>query len=354
MAAPLCAQSFKPKDLGPPPPRPGVLQPAPQSAVPQSLVDRTQALNQIFADYWQEQLKHSPEMASTIGDRRYDDQLTDYSPGAYDAALARGEQFIERLGAIDTTGMSEQDKLSKQLLVNDLVDQQESSNCKPWQTPVTQFSGLQVDLPALVELLRFTSADDYDHYVARLNKVPNAFLQVETDMMLGEQAGQSEPPSVMQKVLAQVNTMVAAKPENTPFALPLKHFPASIPPQQQQQIRADVLTAIRTKVQPAYAHFAKYLSAEYIPRTQKETGTQLGVAAGAADTCSVSSNARNFDAGQMQILQLRGAAEKALGEDFNLSAFRDAVKDSSFLPPDVFEKRIQQWIAQQQKPAAKQ
>jgi uncharacterized protein (DUF885 family) len=354
MTAPLCAQSFKPKDLGPPPPRPGAFQPAPQSAVPQSLADRTQALNQIFADYWQDELRHSPEMASTIGDHRYDDRLTDYSPGAYDAVLARGEQFIERLGAIDTTGMPEQEKLSKQLLVNDLVDQQESSNCEPWQTPVTQFSGIQVDLPALVEMLRFTSADDYDHYIARLNKVPTAFLQIETDMMLGEQVGRTEPQSIMQKVSAQVNALVVAKPEDTPFALPLRRLPANIPPQQQAQIRADVLTAIRTQVQPAYAHFAKYLSAEYIPQIQKETGMQSGVVDGAADACSVSGNARNFDAGQMQILELRGAAEKALGENFNLSAFRDAVKDSSFLPPDVFEKRIQQWIAQQRKPAAKQ
>lgn len=270
--APLYAQSFKPKDLGPPPPRPGVFQPAPQSAVPQSLADRTSALNQIFADYWQDQLKHSPEMASTIGDHRYDDQLTDYSPQAYDQALARGEQFIERLGAIDTTGMGDQEKLSKQLLVNDLVDQQESSVCAPWQTPVNQFSGIQVDLPALVELLRFNSADDYAHYIARLNQVPRVFLQISNDMMLGEQAGRTEPQSIMREVLAQVNTMVAAKPEDTPFAQPLKHFPANIPTQQQAQIRAAVLAAIRTKVLLAYAHFAAFLRADYIPHARTKPG----------------------------------------------------------------------------------
>ncbi|MGC1784055.1 MAG: DUF885 domain-containing protein [Acidobacteriaceae bacterium] len=269
----LHGQSFKPKDLGPPPPNPTMPQSlTSQPQVPQSLEARTQTLNEIFHDYWQDQLKHSPEMASTIGDHHYDDQLTDYSPGAYDAALAHGEQFIERLGAIDTTGMSEQEKLSKQLLVHDLVDQQESSVCEPWQTPVTQFSGIQVDLPALVELLRFASADDYAHYIARLNKVPNAFLQISTDMMLGEQAGRSEPQYIMQKVLAQVNAMAAAKPEDTPFALPLKHFPADIPPQQQAQIRADVLAAIRTKVQPAYYHFAQFLRADYIPHARTQPG----------------------------------------------------------------------------------
>jgi len=258
----LPAQSFKPQDLAPV----GPTQPD------NSLEGRTKALNEIFSDYWQDKLQHDPEMASLLGDHRYDDQLTDYSAQAYNDALARGEKFIERLGAIDTTGMTDQEKLSKQLLVHDLVDQQESSTCEPWQTPVTQFYGPQIDLPGLIDSLRFASADDYDHYVSRLNKIPGVFLTISTDMMLGEQAGRSEPQSIMQKVLAQVNAMTALRPEDTPFALPLRHFPAGISTQQQAQIRASVLTAIRTQVQPAYAHFAKYLSAEYIPHARKEPG----------------------------------------------------------------------------------
>ena len=272
--ASLTAQTFKPQDLAPPPPRPTFSQSQHQQQpqAPQSLEERTAVLNQIFNDYWQDQLKHSPEMASTIGDRRYDDRLSDYSPRAYNEALARGQRFIERLGAIDTAGMSEQETLSKQLLVHDLVDQQESSVCKPWQTPVTQFSGIQVDLPALVEMLPFTSSDDYDHYLARLNKVPATMMQIGTNMMLGEQDGRSEPAYIMQKVLAQVKAMVAAKPEDTPYARPLQHFPAGISPQHQALIRTEVLDAIRTKIQPAYKQFAKYLASDYIPKARKDPG----------------------------------------------------------------------------------
>ncbi len=257
-------QTFKPKDLAPAPQQP-------QNA-PESLEARTQQLNQIFHDYWQDKLKHSPEMASTIGDKRYDDQLSDYSAEAYDDSLARGENFIERLGAIDTAGMSDQEKLSKRLLVYDLVDQQESSVCKPWQTPVNQFSGIQVDLPMLAGMLTFTSAADYDHYVARLNKVPAAILQISTDMMLGEEAGRSEPQSIMEKVLAQVNALATAKPEDTPFASPLQRFPVGISLADRTQIRTTVLTAIRTQVQPAFAHFARYLAAQYIPNARKQPG----------------------------------------------------------------------------------
>ena len=255
------SQSFKAKDLGP----------APQLQT-NTLQDRTAQLNLVFHDYWQDTLKYSPEMASTIGDKRYDDQLSDYSDEAYNDSLSRGERFIERLGAVDTTGMSEQDKLSKSLLVHDLVDQQESSTCEPWQTPITQFSGIQVDLPMLAGMLSFTSADDYAHYIARLNKVPAAILQISTDMLLGQEAGRSEPQFIMQKVLVQVNALATGKPEDSPFASPLQRFPAGMSEQDRAQIRTALLTAIRTQVQPAFGHLAKYLAAQYIPGARKDPG----------------------------------------------------------------------------------
>ncbi len=255
------SQSFKAKDLAP----------APQFQT-NTLQDRTAQLNLIFRDYWQETLKHSPEMASTIGDKRYDDRLSDDSDQAYNESLARGERFIERLGSVDTTGMSDQERLSKRLLVHDLVDQQESSACEPWQAPVTQFSGIQVDLPMLAGILSFTSADDYDHYIARLNKVPGAILQISTDLMLGEEAGRSEPQFIMQKVLVQVNALATGKPEDSPFASPLQRFPSSISSQDRAQIRTALLTAIRTQVQPAFGHLARYLAAQYIPNARKDAG----------------------------------------------------------------------------------
>lgn len=325
------SQIFKPKDLAPAPQR------QPQNAS-ESLEARTQMLDRIFHDYWEDKLKHSPEMASAIGDKRYDNQLSDYSVEAYDESMARGENFIERLGAIDTTGMNEQEKQRKRLLVENLINQQESAVCKPWQTPVNQFSGIQVELPMLAEMVTFTSATDYDSYVARLNKVPAAILQISTDMMLGEEAGRSEPPSVMEKVLAQVNALATAKPEDTPFATPLQRFPAAIAPGDRAQIRTAVLTAIRTQVQPAFAHFARYITAQYIPNARKQPG---------ASTDNGACKLVAYDAASMKILQLRTAAQKALGKDFDLRAFHDEVVKSGILPLNIFEQRIEAWIQQQ-------
>ena len=58
---------------------------------------RAKTLNAIFSDYWEDQLKHEPEFASSIGDNRYNDQLRDYSVQAYNESLSRGRGFLTRL-----------------------------------------------------------------------------------------------------------------------------------------------------------------------------------------------------------------------------------------------------------------
>jgi hypothetical protein len=58
-------------------------------AAPTSLEDRRKALNDVFHDYWEDQLKINPEFASSIGDLRYNDQISDYSVTAINSPIRR-------------------------------------------------------------------------------------------------------------------------------------------------------------------------------------------------------------------------------------------------------------------------
>jgi uncharacterized protein (DUF885 family) len=244
----------------------------PASMLSSTLAQREKALNAVFSDYWEQQLKDSPEFASTLGDKRYDDQLSDHSAAGYNTHLEHDRAFLDRLGAIDAAGLPAQEQLSKDLLVRKLVDEQEEARFKPWEMPVSQFGGLHLDLPQLVPQLSFDTADDYDHYVSRLGKVPTAFAQITDAIMTGMDDNRVPPKYLLEKVLVQVNTLAQQKPEDSPFALPLKKFPASISQAQQAEIRQQVLKAIAMQVLPAYARFGKFLSAQYIPHGRTEPG----------------------------------------------------------------------------------
>jgi len=254
---------------------PGVLhasQITPGAAQNLPLRNRLKTLNAIFSDYWEDRLKHDPEFASSIGDSRYNDQLSDYSVEAYNDSLARGRAFLNRLGEVDTTGMSDQEQLSKEVLVRQLIENQEAARFKPWEMPVTQFEGLQIDLPQLVPQLTFTSAKDYDDYIARLKKVPLAFQQTTDDMSIGMDDHREPPAYLMEKVLVQVNAIANEKPEDGPFALPVQKFPASVSAEQQARIKQELFAVIARQVAPAYLRFGKFLKSQYIPNGRSDPG----------------------------------------------------------------------------------
>jgi len=59
------------------------------------------AFQKIAHDYVEQYLRANPEQATELGDHRFDDQLTDYSPEARAKDLAAQKEFRDKLNAID-------------------------------------------------------------------------------------------------------------------------------------------------------------------------------------------------------------------------------------------------------------
>jgi len=241
-------------------------------ATPAAVEANRKAADQLYKDYWEDLLKHDPEMASSLNDKRYNDQITDYSVRAYHEALAREQDFLMKLAAIDDTGFTDQEKISRELLMRRLGQDEEASEFKPWEMPVTQMDGIHTTYPQLAAQLSFTTVKDYDDWIARLHLIPTAFDQVTTNMSIGIDDHRVPPKYLLEKVLVQVEQLAAQKPEESPLSLPLKKFPASIKPAEQERIKADMLDAIQKEVLPAYKRFGRFLEVSYIPAGRAEPG----------------------------------------------------------------------------------
>jgi len=241
-------------------------------AAPASLEDRRKALNDLFHEYWDANLENSPEFASTLGDNRFNDKISDFSVKSQNQWLAREQTFLFRLAAIDPAGFTGQEQLSRELLLREFADDEEAAGFKEWEMPVNQVGGIQNDFPELVDELSFKTVKDYDDWIARLHAIPNAFSQVMTNMSIGMDDGRVPPKYIMEKVMEQVTQMAAQKPEDSPLALPLKKFPAAVPAPEQERIKTDMLAAIGKEVLPAYLRFARFLEASYVPAGRTDPG----------------------------------------------------------------------------------
>jgi uncharacterized protein (DUF885 family) len=247
------------------------LSPATQTA-PVTLEDRRKALNDLFHDYWEDYLKHNPEFASSIGDTRWNDEITDYSVQAVNDGLARERKFLLRLAAIDPSGFTDDEKVSQELLIRQFEEDDEAADFKEWEMPVNQMDGVYRDFPEVAALLSFTTVKDYDDWIARLHKMPIAFEQETTNMSLGMQDGRVPPKYLLEKALEQVKTLANQKPEDTPFAAPLKKFPAGVSAAEQARIKQETLDAIGKDVLPAYLRFARFMEVTYVPAGRAEPG----------------------------------------------------------------------------------
>ena len=244
----------------------------PQKAPASSVEDRRKALDGLFQQYWDDRLEHDPEFASTIGDKRWNDKISDYSAQAENERVAREQNLMLKLAAIDPDGFTDAEKTSREMLLRRFVDDEEGVDFKQWEMPVNQMGGIYAEYPQLVAQLSFTEVKDYDDWIARLRAIPTAFDQVTTNMSIGIEDHRVPPKYLLEKTLDQVNQLANQKPEDSPLASPLKKFPASIPAAEQERIKQEMLSVITHKVLPAYLRFARFMEVTYIPAGRTEPG----------------------------------------------------------------------------------
>ena len=239
---------------------------------PPDLDARRKALNDLLAERWEYTMRTDPVWASILGDKRWNDKLEDFSQEFIDKDIEESKRFLARIEPLDTSGFPQQEVLNKALMVRDLKLDLEEARFKPWEMPVSQFSGLHINLPDLVTVLSFASVKDYEDFIARLKAMPRLFDQTQAQMRKGIADGLMKPRMLLEKVAQQANAIATEAPEKTPFAQAFRNFPKSISEADQKRLSEQGLAAIRDAVLPAYVKFTAFVRDEYAPKGRTEPG----------------------------------------------------------------------------------
>ena len=233
---------------------------------------RRKQLNDLLAEQWEYVLRTNPEFASILGDKRYNDQVSDFSQKAIDEDLAKTKEFLTRFEAVDTSGFPEQEALNKTLMVRQLKETLENAHFKGWEMPVNQISGIHLQAPQLALYLPFTSVKDYEDYITRLKKFPTLIDQHIIQMRKGMSDGLMPPKFLLEKVVTQAEGIGSQQPDKSPFAQPLAKFPKEISEAERKRLSESLLAVIRDSVNASYLKFAKFVKDEYAPKGRMEPG----------------------------------------------------------------------------------
>jgi len=229
--------------------------------------------NALFDEYWEWTLLESPEFATYVGDRRYQDRLRDESAAAVARRKAFYAEFRSRLAGIDAQQLPAQTRTSLQVLryrLDRFAALNRHYGTLPFGindgwAPITQMDGIHLALPQLASVARFDTVRDYEAYLKRLGAVPASIVNLMARMETAMAAGWVPAKAAIRNVPRQLDVQLPDDPTQSPEYKPFKSFPADIPAAEQQRLVSAGREVIRDKVIPAFRSLKDFYERRYLP-----------------------------------------------------------------------------------------
>jgi len=239
---------------------------------PPTLGARRKELNQLLAEEWEYELRESPELATLLGDYRYNDRWSDFSLAHTQREKEDLEHWVARFAAIDTTGFPEQEKLNQVLIVRNLKERIEAIELKTYETPIDQQDGTHLQFAEALTIIPFNTTRQYEDYLARLHALPHALDQITGILQQGVKDKLLPPRSLLEKTVTQCNDIAAPAGEANTFAQPVAHFPVAVPAADRKRLHDAIVAAVDNEVRPAYRKLSHYLARDYAPNGRTQEG----------------------------------------------------------------------------------
>ena len=236
-----------------------------------SYADSTSEFAALLDEHWEWSLANHPVMASMIGERRYNDQWSDMTPGAIEMRHKDTREFLRRAYAIDRNALSESDQLNYELFRRQLQDDVDQHQFKDYLMPFSHRGGIQ-NLENLTNQLRLVTVEDFENWLSRIEQIE---VLIDREIALAEQgrrSGYMPPKILMQRIPNQLALQVVDDASDSPLFEAFEKLPESFSAADRERLRAAAIDAIEDKVLPAYKKLERYFNNRYLPAARDTIG----------------------------------------------------------------------------------
>ena len=229
-------------------------------------------LEQLYEDYWQDNLKLNPINATFIGDNRYNDQMPNFFTAQYrQQTHDLNQKWLDKALALDGSSLDGPARISYDIFVRQQKLALESEKFPTWMLPIDQFSSFASFLPMLgsgTSAQPFATVADYDNWLKRGAAVPAIFDQSIANMREGMKAGVVQPKVLMNKVLPQLDAIIKADPTQTTFWGPIANMPKDFSEADKKRLTEAYRVMIADGLMPAYKRLRTFIADEYLPASR--------------------------------------------------------------------------------------
>ncbi len=224
---------------------------------------------------WEQTLKRSPILATSLGDSRYNDQMPDTTSAAWRAeSKVHLESQLKALKAFKREALDAKDKLSLAIMQRNLEEGLAGTRFPDWMQPLNQFGstpGFLAQLGSGRSIQPFKTTKDYEDWMKRLGRAVPIFDGMIANMRTGMAKGVTQPRPVMEKVIPQLAALIKDEPEQTLFWSPFKSFPDAVPAADRERLSAQMRVLLKDQVIPAYKRLHAFVRDEYLAKSRTST-----------------------------------------------------------------------------------
>ena len=238
--------------------------------------DRAAELDKVYGDFWEENLRLHPQLATYAGDPRYNGELPNYLSAEFQEQDRAFEQkYLDRARAIGAEGLTGQDRLSFDVFTLNRESALEDAKFPSRLLPLNQFRNLANNFAQAgsgTGAQPFVTVKDYDDWLRRAARIPVLFEQAMVNMREGIQAGIVEPRVLMEKVLPQLDANIVDDVEKSTFWAPVTNMPKEFGAADRERLTTAFRNVIGTQLTPAYRKLRSFVAEEYLPKTRDTFG----------------------------------------------------------------------------------
>ncbi len=233
----------------------------------------------LFADYWSEQMRLSPLVATFYGERGHDAELDDNGPSGRAARKAAAEALLKRARLVDRKGLSPEDRLSVDVMKDMLEDELAGLALPYFEMEIDHMDGGQSWIPTVIQTSQpMKTAEDADALEKRLKAVPEWFRRHRENVAAGLKTGRVAARVPVEKLIRQLDEMTAVAVSSSPYADACARLPEPLRAERTPRL----LKIVSEEIYPALSAYSAWLKSDYLPKARTGNIGLSGVPGGRA------------------------------------------------------------------------
>lgn len=233
----------------------------------------------VLDNYYEQRLKLFPVEATLQGDNRYNDQFPNDISQAF---LAETKTFytstLDKLKGFDREKLSEEDKISYDILKREMELQLEQYPFHQEEIPFNQFTGNTLGFGQLGSgegAQPFKTVKDYDDWLKRVSAFSVWGDTAIVNFRRGIATGRVLPKSLVLKMIPQMTDLVVSDPTKSLFYGPINKLPASFSAADKERLTTAYKKAISEQIVPTYQKLGAFLKNDYLPKARTTSGIDV-------------------------------------------------------------------------------